>query len=154
VQQKRNTVKPRFGYRQHVIDISFTAQNGMYSDILSPSINCLVVAAAQGLAGWVMLEDGNASATVCNGNISSVRGVPAPGRNESRVRITRTGAQHQNQTTTILHVTATMAHIVPPYASQFKHLTMSFPSENVLHIELKRSVLCFGSLTQTATLYS
>ncbi|KAF8472261.1 ClpP/crotonase [Russula ochroleuca] len=31
-----------------------------------------------------------------------------------------------------------MPPIVPPYASQFKHLAMSFPSENVLHVELKR----------------
>jgi len=26
----------------------------------------------------------------------------------------------------------------PPYASRFKHLTLSLPSENVLHLELKR----------------
>jgi len=32
--------------------------------------------------------------------------------------------------------------IVPSYASRFKHLALSFPSENVLHVELNRFV-CF-----------
>ncbi|KAI9461067.1 ClpP/crotonase [Russula earlei] len=31
-----------------------------------------------------------------------------------------------------------MSSTVPPYASQFQHLTLSFPSDNVLHVELKR----------------
>lgn len=68
--------KPRFGYRQHVINICFK-KAGMYSalDILSTS------------CGWrysqssvsSVLDDDDASATVCDGNTSSVRGVPAPG---------------------------------------------------------------------------
>lgn len=43
-------------------------------------------------------------------------------------------------------VSATMHPIAPSYASQFKHLALSFPSENVLHVELKRSMSC--SLTE------
>ncbi|KAH9963647.1 ClpP/crotonase [Russula dissimulans] len=31
-----------------------------------------------------------------------------------------------------------MSSTVPPYASQFKYLSLSFPSDNVLHVELKR----------------
>ena len=37
-----------------------------------------------------------------------------------------------------LHV---MTPIAPSYASRFMHLSLSFPSENILHIELKRYVL-------------
>ena len=33
----------------------------------------------------------------------------------------------------------------PPYASRFKHLTLSFPSENVLHVELERCSFFFFS---------
>ena len=40
-----------------------------------------------------------------------------------------------------------MTPIVPPYASRFMHLSMSFPSENILHVELKRFIFS-RSLTE------
>ena len=40
-----------------------------------------------------------------------------------------------------------MTPIAPPYASRFMHLAMSFPSENMLHIEPNRSIFS-GSLTE------
>jgi hypothetical protein len=51
-------------------------------------------------------------------------------------------------TLTTAPVSATMHPIAPSYASQFKHLTMSFPSENVLHVQLKRSFFSFSTVTE------
>ena len=51
-------------------------------------------------------------------------------------------------TTSLLAISMPATSIVPPYASRFKRLALSFPSENVLHLELKRFVF-FHSPTQT-----
>jgi len=79
---------------------------------------------------------------------------------ESRARTfdpsrTRDGVAHRHKAGRLLHcsvlagsttLTTTgctafaMSSTVPPYASQFKYLTLSFPSDNVLHVELKRSL--------------
>ena len=53
----------------------------------------------------------------------------------------RTVTVTDDTTLTTAPVALAMHPIAPPYATQFKHLAMGFTSENVLHVELKRSFL-------------
>jgi hypothetical protein len=114
------------------------AHGGQSSDILSP---CPLLRVGS------VLDDDDVSAT--NSATTTLIWRAGPGSRQSK-RVTRTEIRHEAASASLL-----LPPIVPPCASQFKNLTTSLSSENVLHVEkpevqFKRSVFLFGSLPGTA----